>query len=62
MLGHEVDGFRRNLLRGHGQIAFVFAVLVVDQHDHPPVADFLDRLFHAAEWGRVYRFHCLDSS
>ena len=30
-LGHEVDGVGRNLLGGHGQVAFVFAVFVVDE-------------------------------
>ena len=32
--GHEVDGFGRDQLGGHGQVAFVFAILVVDDHQH----------------------------
>jgi len=34
--GHEVDDLRRGLLGGDGQIAFVLAVLVVHDDDHPP--------------------------
>ena len=41
---HEVDGFGRDELRGHGKVAFVLAILVVDDHQHAAVADFLDRL------------------
>ena len=33
MRGHEVDGFRGDLLRRNRQIALVFAILIVD-HDH----------------------------
>ena len=32
--GHEVDGLGRDLVSGNDHIAFVFAVLVVDEHDH----------------------------
>ncbi len=32
--GHEVDGLVRDHLRGHGQIAFVFTILVVDDDQH----------------------------
>ncbi len=41
--GHEVDDFGRDLLGGDGEIAFVFAVFVVDHDQHAPGADFLDR-------------------
>ena len=47
--GHEVDGLRGDHLGGHGEIAFVFAVFVVDDHDHAPRADFLQRGFNIAE-------------
>ena len=50
MLGHEVDGLGRDLLGGHGQIAFVLAVFVVDDNDHAAGADFLQRGFDIAEW------------
>ena len=36
MHGHEVDGLGRDLLGGHGEVALVLAVLVVDDHDHAP--------------------------
>ena len=32
MSGHEVDGFRRNLLGRDGEIAFVFAIFII-HHD-----------------------------
>ena len=34
MLGHEVNGFRRDELRRHDQIAFVLAVGIVHDDDH----------------------------
>src|SRR5207248_5966506 len=34
VLGHEVDDFGGDFLRGHGEVAFVLAVLVVNQHNH----------------------------
>ncbi len=42
MLGHEVDGFGRDLLGGERDVAFVLAVLVVDDDDHAAGADLLD--------------------
>ena len=51
VLGHEVDGFRRDLLGGHGQVALVFAVFVVDDHDHAAGADVLQRGLDIAKWG-----------
>ena len=52
VLGHEVDGLRRDLFGGHSEVAFVFAVLVVDDHDHAAGADFLQRGLNIAE-GRL---------
>ena len=52
VLGHKVDGLRRNLFGGHGEVAFVFAVLVVNDHDHAAGADFLQRGLNVAE-GRL---------
>ena len=40
--GHEVDGFRGDVLGGQGQVAFVFAVFVVDHDDHAAGADFVE--------------------
>ena len=42
MLGHEVDRFGRGALRGNYEVALVFAVLVIDQDEHPALAGFLD--------------------
>ena len=39
VLGHEVDRLGRHLLGGHRQIAFVLAILVVDDDDHLAAAD-----------------------
>ena len=50
-LGHEVDGFRRNLFRRQHEIAFVFAVFVVHNHDHPSRANFFDCGGDIGEWG-----------
>ncbi len=41
--GHEVDGFRGDELGGQGEVALVFAVLVVDDDDHATGADFGER-------------------
>src|SRR5438128_6910807 len=42
VLGHEVDGLRRDLVGGHHEIALVLAVLVVDDHEDASRADLLD--------------------
>ena len=42
--GHEVDRLRRRVRRRHDEIAFVLAVLVVDEHHHVPVPEFGDEL------------------
>ena len=47
--GHEVDRVGRRELRRDNQIAFVFAVLVVDQDEHPAVAGFLDQFLGGGE-------------
>ena len=43
ILGHEVDGFGRNLLGRQRDVAFVLAVFVVDHDNHAAGANFLDR-------------------
>ena len=53
MLGHEVDGFGGNLLGGHGEVALVFAVFVVDDDDHAAGTDLGERGFDIAEQGSV---------
>jgi len=52
-LGHEVDSVRRDFFGGHGEVAFVFAVLVVNEDDHAAVADFFDGFFDGGEMGAV---------
>ncbi len=51
VLGHEVDGFGRDLFGGERQVAFVLAILVVDNNDHAAGADFLNRIRNVGEWG-----------
>ncbi len=47
--GHEVDGLGRDLLGGDRQIALVLAILVVDDDDHLPGADRVDRVLDGRE-------------
>ena len=49
MRGHEIDGLRRDLLRGHDEVAFVLAVRVIHDDDHAPGADVLDDAFDGIE-------------
>ena len=44
VLGHEVDRFGRDLLGRDDQIAFILAILVVDDDHHATLAEELDRL------------------
>jgi len=50
VLGHEVDGFGRDELRGEGEVAFVFAVLVVDYDSHAPSFEFFEGAGDVSEW------------
>ena len=52
VLGHEVDGFGRDLFCGERQVTFVLAVLVVDDDNHAARADFFDRIRDIGE-GRL---------
>jgi hypothetical protein len=47
--GHEINRLRRNAVGGHGEIAFVFAVFVVDHNQHAPGAQFLDGLRNSSK-------------
>ena len=47
--GHEVDGFGGDELGGHGEVALVFAVFVIDDDQHAAGADFFDRLGDGGE-------------
>lgn len=46
---HEVDVRRLDQLGGHDQIAFVLAVLVIDDHHHAAGAQFLDQFRNGCE-------------
>ena len=46
---HEIDGFGRDFLGRHGQVAFVFAVFVVDEDDHAALANFVESLVNRGE-------------
>src|SRR6185503_1589557 len=47
--GHEVDGLRRDQLRGANEVALVLAILVVRDDDELAVLQVVDRLFDGAE-------------
>ncbi len=47
--GHEVDGLGGHLFRGHGQVAFVLPVLVVDDDHHAPAANVFQSLLDGGE-------------
>eukprot|EP01022_Parablepharisma_sp_SALTPOND_P024123 TRINITY_DN5305_c1_g4_i2.p1 TRINITY_DN5305_c1_g4~~TRINITY_DN5305_c1_g4_i2.p1 ORF type:complete len:914 (+),score=247.13 TRINITY_DN5305_c1_g4_i2:98-2839(+) len=49
VLGHEVDGLGSAQVRGHGQVALVLPVLVVDQDHHLAVAYVFDGLIYAGQ-------------
>ncbi len=49
MLAHEVDRVGRHHLRCHDQIAFVLAILVVENDDHLAGTNIDDRLFDGIE-------------
>src|SRR5690348_8820536 len=56
-LGHEVDGFGSDFFGGHGEVAFVFAVLVVDEDDHAALADVFEGFFDGGEWRNGAHFN-----
>ena len=51
---HEVDRIGRCHLCGDDEVALVLAVLIVDQHEHAPVAGFLDDFLDPDQHGRVF--------
>jgi hypothetical protein len=54
VLGHEVDRVGRDFFGGHGEVAFVFAVLVVHEDDHAALANFFDGFFDGSEMREVF--------
>ena len=49
MRRHEIDRLGRDHLRGHRQVPFVFAIFVVDHHDHASGPQLADGIFNARE-------------
>ena len=49
--GHEIDSFGRDFFRRHGEIAFVFAVFVINDDDHAALANFFDGFLDCGEGG-----------
>ncbi|MGY4517196.1 hypothetical protein ACVWWW_002764 [Lysobacter sp. HA18] len=49
MRDHEVDVLRPHEFRGHDQVAFVLAILVVDDDDHSAGADFFQQFGNRRE-------------
>ena len=60
VLGHEIDGFGSDFFGGHSEVAFVFAVFVVDEDDHAALADFFDGFFDGGENGFSGGHVCLE--
>ncbi len=47
---HEVDRFRRDGFGGHGEVAFVLAIFVVDYDQHAAGAEVFEGLRNRREW------------
>ena len=47
--GHEVDDLGRDFFRRDGEVAFVFAVFVVDNYEHSPRAEILDGFWNGCK-------------
>ena len=50
-LRHEIDGLRRDLLGGKRKVAFVLAVLVVDDDDHASRTNLFNRVWNVCKRG-----------
>jgi hypothetical protein len=48
-LGHEIDGFRRDVFSGEHEVAFIFAILLVDQDHHAAGAHVGDDIENRAD-------------
>src|ERR1035438_5411837 len=60
---HEVDRFRSNFFGGQSEVAFVFAIFVVDDDNHYPGADLFDRRRDIGKRGaRTHRNHAACTS
>src|SRR5450432_79825 len=55
MGGHEVDGGRRHLGRGHHRVTLVLAVLVVGEDDHIPLANVAQGSLHESDAADLFQ-------
>ena len=58
--GHEIDRLRRDRFGRHCEIALVFAIFIVDDDDHPPGSQFIQRLFNAGKFECIVIFVAAD--
>ena len=49
MFGHEIDGLGRDVLGRHDEIAFIFAIFVIDEDDEFPFLDVPNGVFDAVK-------------
>ncbi len=59
VLGHEVDGFRRDEVGRQDQVAFIFAVFLVNEDDHAAGANVGNDVFGTGDshgWGNVREY------
>ena len=54
---HEVHGLGGDMLRRHNEIAFVFPIFVVQEHDHLACAQVFDELFNGGKGHSVRSFN-----
>ena len=47
--GHKIDGIRRDFRRRHCEVAFIFAIFIIDDDDDPSLTNLIDSFFDRAE-------------
>ena len=57
ILRHKVDRLGSNKLRSQRQVAFILAVLIIDDHDHPARLDLRHRLGHVSKHNSAFHLH-----
>src|SRR5207253_2990908 len=62
ILRHKVNRLRSNKLRSQRQVAFILAVLIIDDHDHPPRLDLRHGLGHVRKHISAFHLHLSPSS
>src|SRR5208283_3919994 len=58
--GHKVDGLRRDHFCRHDQVAFVLAILIIDDDNHASASKFANGVFNTLE-GRLFSSHSYSS-